>query len=103
VVESGDLRTRNPRVTQEEAAAAADIEQPVARLETQCIEDRAAREVMDVVGSVDLARAAPRRPSRDAIGQPVLEAVRRELALLPRGEVVVTEAKLPQDLGKAGR
>ena len=96
MIEPCDGGARRQGVAQQEAAAAADIEQPVLRLEGERVEDRAAREVVYVVGAVYLARAAPRGPPRDAVHEPVLEGIRRKLALLPRGAIVVTETELPQ-------
>ncbi len=45
------------RLAEQEPAAAADLEEVIARLERENLEDRPPREVVDVLGAVDLPRA----------------------------------------------
>jgi hypothetical protein len=67
--------------------------------ERERLEDRAAREVVDVVGPVDLPGARPGRPAGDTVGQPRLEVVAAEPGAAPRSEILVTEAERAQGLG----
>ena len=99
MVEAGRDRAGRERVAQQQPAAAAELEQPVAGAERQRVEDRPAREVVDVLGAVDLAGAVAARASRDAVGQPVLERRGGKAARLPRRLVLVAEPELPEHYG----
>jgi hypothetical protein len=96
VVHADRLRARGERVAQQQPAAAAELEQPVTGPERQRVEDRPAREVVHVVGAVDLASAGAGRAPREPIGQPVVERVGGEATRLPRRLVLVAQPEPPQ-------
>ena len=96
MVEAGRGGAGRERVAQQQPAAAAELEQPVAGPQGQHVQDRPARELVRVLGAVDLARPVACRPPRDAIGQPVLERRGGEAARLPRRLVLVAEPELPE-------
>jgi hypothetical protein len=73
VIEPGGSGAGGHRVPQQQTAATADLEQAIAVSETERVEDRAPREVVHVIGSVDRACTTTYRPARDPIGQPVNE------------------------------
>jgi hypothetical protein len=98
VVQSGRSRARARGVAEQEASAAADLQQSVVRPQLERLEDRAAREVMGVVRAIHLACAPARRAPRDPVGQPVLELVAGPGAPLPSREIIIAEAELAQEL-----
>ena len=69
--------------------------------ERERVEDRVAREVVDVLCAIDTTRTGTRRPPRDAVQQPLVEGLRWEPAGAPRYMVVIREAKAAQQLKPA--
>ena len=96
VVQPRDARAGHERVAQEQAAAAADLEQVIGRPERQSVENRASREVVHVLGSVHLPRPRAGRPARNPVDQPLHKRLVRPATLLPRCEVLVAEAERAQ-------
>src|SRR5207244_3942584 len=79
------------RVAKQETAAAADLEEMVVKSERERAEDRPPRPLVNVLGAVDLSRAAAARPTGDAVRQPVDELGVAEPARLPGRDVLVAE------------
>src|SRR5438552_1272747 len=84
---------RRHRIAEQEAAAAADVEQLLAGSEIEGLEDRAAGPVVDVLRAVDRTGPVAARPPGDTVGEPVLEPPRREAAGRPCRDVLVAEAE----------
>ena len=93
MIEAGHDGAGAGGVTQQQAAATADVEQTVAPLQAERVEDRMPGEVVHVVGAVYGAGARAGRTTRDAIGQPIGEPIVRQLRGPPGGEPVVAEAE----------
>ena len=89
MVESRGRRPESQRVAKQEAATATDLEQPILGPQPERREDRAACEVVHVVSTIDLAGPATSGSPGDAIGQPVIEALLGQRALLPGSGVVL--------------
>jgi hypothetical protein len=80
-------------VTQQQAAAAADVEQAVLGLQIKRAQDRAASEVVHVVGAVHRPGACAGGATRDAVGQPVGEPILRQQGGTPSCEPFVAESE----------
>jgi len=99
VVDPGSRRTEAKGITEQESAAAADLQQTIAWPELERLENRTAREIVDGIAAVDLPRPATGGPPRDTVGQPVLEGFGGKPALLPRSQILIAQAESAQDLG----
>ena len=84
-------RSRSP-------ATAPDIQEVIAGSKRERVEDRAAREVVYVLGAVHQPRARAARPARNAVRQPILECVVRKSAVLPGLEILFTQPESTQRL-----
>lgn len=102
MVEPGGPGAGRQRVAEQQATPAAQIEQVVTCLERQRVKDRAAREVVYVLGTVHLSRARPARRARHSVRQPVIERIVGEAADSPRRKVLVAEAEPAQRLHVTG-
>jgi len=75
VVDAARAGAARDGVAEQQPTPAAHIEQAVTRPERERAEDRVSREVVHILGAVDLPSARAARAPRDAVGQPVLERV----------------------------
>ena len=98
VVEPGHTRTGRERVAQQQTAAAAQLQQAVGWPEREDVENRPAREVVHILPAVHLPRPSAAWPARDPVGQPAVERLIGESAVLPCRKVVDAEAELAQHL-----
>src|SRR5581483_6791499 len=93
---AGHACARRERVAEQQATAAADLEQAVAGTERERVEDRAARPIVNILRTVGRTRTRARRLPRDAVGQPVDERVLAEPGRNPGVPVLVAEPELRQ-------
>ena len=98
MVDPGRGSSGRERVAKQETAAAADFEETVVRPERERVEDRSPRPLVNVLGAVDLLRAAAARPAGDTVGQPVDELGVAEPARLPCRDVLVAEPERSERL-----
>jgi hypothetical protein len=98
VVESCRVGTLSHRIAEQEPTPASDIEHVVAWPERQSVEDRAAGEVVDVFASVHDPGAGSRRPTGNAVGEPVVEVGVWPATRMPARQILVAELESTKSL-----
>jgi hypothetical protein len=88
VIQPGRTGAGSERVAKQQAAAAADLEHVVRGAERERVQDRPAGEVVGVLGAVHLPSPRSAGPARNPVGQPAVERIRGQTAVLPRGEIL---------------